>query len=41
MLKTSQDRLVGTVHGMPEGLFFLFATDLLEFANRASRKGAD
>ncbi|MGI8568402.1 MAG: hypothetical protein ACR2KT_04710 [Methylocella sp.] len=41
MLKTCQDRLVRTVHGPPEGLFFLFPADLLEFTNRASRKGAD
>ncbi len=41
MLKTCQDRLVRTVHGLPEGVFFLFPADLLEFTNRASREGAD
>jgi hypothetical protein len=41
MLKTCQDRLVRAVHGQPEGVFFLFPADLLEFTNRASREGAD
>jgi hypothetical protein len=41
ILKTCQDRLVRTVHGMPEGLFFYFPAELLEFTNRASREGAD
>jgi len=41
MLKTCQDRLVRTVHGLPKGVFFLFPADLLEFTNRASREGAD
>src|ERR1700730_65101 len=41
MLKTCQDRLVRTVHGVPEGVFFLFPADPLEFTNPASREGAD
>jgi hypothetical protein len=41
MLKTCQDRLVRTVHGLPEGVFFWFAPDFLEFTNRARREGAD
>jgi hypothetical protein len=41
MLKTCQDRLVRTVHGLPKGLFFLFPDDLLEFTHSANREGAD
>jgi hypothetical protein len=41
MLKTCQDRLVRTVHGPPEGVFFLFPADFLELTNRARREGAD
>jgi hypothetical protein len=41
MLKTCQDRLVRTVHGLPECVFFSFPADLLEFANRAGREGPD
>jgi hypothetical protein len=41
MLKTCQDRLVRAVHGLPEGVFFVFPADLLEFTNGASREGAD
>jgi hypothetical protein len=41
MLKANQDWLIRALHDSPESLFFLFPADLLEFANRAGREGAD